>query len=192
MSTIDRRVNILNAAAKSFAQFGYKATTMEIVAKMACVGKGTIYSFFSTKDELFDEILQRALKELNDALEKGVRCEDTFSQNLFRILDLLMEFRSEHALFVKLAQEDRDVGTYQALAGIKRLENLVLDYIKRQLDEAIQKREIRPCNSGIVSFILLELYITLTMEWSKSHEPMDNEKVKEYIQLLLFKGLLGN
>ncbi|MES9682444.1 helix-turn-helix domain-containing protein, partial [Gottfriedia acidiceleris] len=50
-----KKQNILQAATKSFTIFGYKATTMSQIAKQANVGKGTIYTFFKNKEELFDE-----------------------------------------------------------------------------------------------------------------------------------------
>ena len=54
---MDRKQEILEAATKSFSLFGYKATTMEQVAKIANVGKGTIYTFFENKEVLFQEIV---------------------------------------------------------------------------------------------------------------------------------------
>lgn len=75
MTTTDRRRLIVQAAAQSFAQFGYKATTMDLVAKIANVGKGTTYTFFSTKEELFEEIIRKALQELKESLEKRIRAE---------------------------------------------------------------------------------------------------------------------
>ncbi|MFD1909166.1 TetR/AcrR family transcriptional regulator [Paenibacillus rhizoplanae] len=45
--SIDRKALILQAATLSFVQFGYKATTMDQVSRIANVGKGTIYTFFS-------------------------------------------------------------------------------------------------------------------------------------------------
>lgn len=54
---MDRRHEILMAATQSFTHFGYKATTMEKVAQLANVGKGTIYTFFDNKDVLFQEIV---------------------------------------------------------------------------------------------------------------------------------------
>lgn len=47
--SIDRKRQIIEAATKSFSLFGYKATTMEQIAKLANVGKGTIYTFLKTK-----------------------------------------------------------------------------------------------------------------------------------------------
>ena len=60
---IDRRQEIIAAATKSFTLFGYKATTMDQVAKIANVGKGTIYTFFSNKEELFQEIAMTLIRE---------------------------------------------------------------------------------------------------------------------------------
>ncbi|MBP1155365.1 MULTISPECIES: TetR/AcrR family transcriptional regulator [unclassified Paenibacillus] len=191
MSTIDRRSMILSAATQSFAQFGYKATTMELVAKIANVGKGTTYTFFRTKEELFDEILRKALQEMKEVCENVIRREDTFYHNLIRVLDSLLEFRADHELFVKLAQEVRDIGTVQALEGIKRLENLVLEYMRQEIELAIEKGEIKPCDSRVISFMILKFYIALTTEWSHSHEPLNKEQIKEYMQLFLSEGLLG-
>lgn len=190
MSGVDRRKMILDAASQSFAQFGYKATTMELVAKIANVGKGTIYTFFSNKDELFDEILSLALKQMIRAMESGIKKEETFAQNLFRVMDILMEFRAKHELFAKLIQENRDVGTQQAVDGLMRMENAALDYISKEIEKGIEKGEVRPCNTKTVAYIMIKVYIVLAVEWNEFHEPMSNEDIKEYARLLLYEGLL--
>lgn len=84
---------MLGAAAQSFSLFGYKATTMEQVAKIANVGKGTIYTFFDTKEQLFDEILHGVISEMKTIIEREVDHRKPFFDNLFRVLDSLLEFR---------------------------------------------------------------------------------------------------
>ncbi|MDF2960736.1 MAG: TetR family transcriptional regulator [Paenibacillus sp.] len=194
MSKVDKKKLILAAAAQSFAQFGYKATTMDLVAKIANVGKGTIYTFFSTKEELFEEILRKALLEMKEVIQQGMRQEETFFQNLFRILDLLLEFRADHELFVKLSQEFRDIGTQQALEGLQRFEGVVLDYLRHEIDKAIAKGEIKSYDSEVLAFIILKLYIALTTEWNKSQprEPLNKEQIKQYILLFVSDGLIPN
>lgn len=54
--SVDRKKLILEAATKSFSLFGYKATTMDQVAKIANVGKGTIYTFYKNKEELLKKL----------------------------------------------------------------------------------------------------------------------------------------
>ena len=61
---MDRKQEIIDAATKSFSLFGYKATTMDQVAKIANVGKGTIYTFFDNKEVLFQEIVIRMITEM--------------------------------------------------------------------------------------------------------------------------------
>ncbi|MFD2875388.1 TetR/AcrR family transcriptional regulator [Paenibacillus rhizoplanae] len=54
-----------------FSLFGYKATTMDQVAKIANVGKGTIYTFFTNKEQLFDEILRDVILEMKNDRRAG-------------------------------------------------------------------------------------------------------------------------
>ena len=44
---------ILDAALKLFTRKGYENTSIEELAAEAGVGKGTIYSYFKTKSEIF-------------------------------------------------------------------------------------------------------------------------------------------
>jgi AcrR family transcriptional regulator len=50
-----RRREILGAAEKVFAANGYAATTIDEVAAEAGVSKGSMYNYFRTKEELFQE-----------------------------------------------------------------------------------------------------------------------------------------
>lgn len=62
MRTIDRRQQVMDSAEKSFALFGYKATTMEQVARLANVGKGTIYTFLKTRKNCSEKFSTRSLR----------------------------------------------------------------------------------------------------------------------------------
>lgn len=54
-----RRTQILEAAARTFAEHGYEGTRMDDVAKEAAVAKGLIYKHFPSKDALFAALLDR-------------------------------------------------------------------------------------------------------------------------------------
>ncbi|MGO4109133.1 TetR/AcrR family transcriptional regulator [Paenibacillus sp. YAF4_2] len=192
--SVDRKALILKAATQSFAQFGYKATTMDLVSKIASVGKGTIYTFFKTKEELFEAILNKAEIELKEAMNCGFAKDDSqisFIHSVFNLLDSILEFRSDHELFVKLAQEVRDIGTVQALEGIRRMEQFGLEFLKQRLDLAIEKGEVRECDTTITSYMIFRLYLGLATEWNKSHsEPLTKEQIKENIAMLITQGIM--
>lgn len=59
------RRQIIQAAATEFARSGFEQTKIETIAEKACIGKGTIYLYFSSKQELFTAMLQEiALEQL--------------------------------------------------------------------------------------------------------------------------------
>ncbi len=186
---VDRKKQVLEAATQSFSLFGYKATTMDQVAKIANVGKGTIYTFFDTKEQLFDEILLDVISEMKKIIEREVDHQKVFFDNLFRVLDSLLEFRSEHELLVKLSQEVRDFGTPQSQEAMTRVESVILNYLDKEVKHAILHQEIRECDSEIVSFLMFKMYIALTSEWNKIHEPLSKQQIQEHIRLFLEEGL---
>ncbi|GAA3403177.1 TetR/AcrR family transcriptional regulator [Paenibacillus hodogayensis] len=187
--SVDRRKWIIDAAAKSFALFGYKATTMDQVAKIGGVGKGTIYTFFANKEELFQEIMNRLVQEMKRVAEEVVNPERNFFDNLHRVLDRVLDFREEHELAIKLAQEVREIGTPMAQAGIQQIERAIVGYIQHQVGLAVGKGEIKPCDPEMTAFVMLKLYMALTADWKKSHEPLPKEKVAELLRFYLQGGL---
>lgn len=189
MPAIDRRKQVLEAAAKSFALFGYKATTMDQVAKIANVGKGTIYTFFTNKEELFDEILHAVILEMKRIVENTLRDDRSFFDNLYSVLDALLEFRDEHSLFIKLSQEYREFGTPKANYGLTKVENVIVGYIQGVVENAIRNGEIKPCDPQVVSFVMLKLYTVLTADFNNLREPLQKEQIKEYMLLFLEEGL---
>jgi len=48
-----RRIKVLNAASSLFTEAGFFDVSMSMIAKKAGVAKGTIYLYFSTKEEIF-------------------------------------------------------------------------------------------------------------------------------------------
>ncbi|GIO84649.1 TetR family transcriptional regulator [Paenibacillus faecis] len=189
MAVVDRRKQVIEAAEKSFALFGYKATTMDHVAKIANVAKGTIYTFFTNKEELFDEILRSVISDMKRIAEREVREDRPFFENLYQSMDALLEYRGEHELLIKLFQEVRDFGTPQAREGLEKIERAILDYLEKQVDRAAQRGEIGGLDAKVVSFVLLKLYIALTSDWNKMYDPLSKEQIKEFIRRFLSGGL---
>jgi AcrR family transcriptional regulator len=52
---------MLEAARRLFAEVGYEAASMDLIAKTAGVSKATLYAHFDSKENLFVEILEAAI-----------------------------------------------------------------------------------------------------------------------------------
>jgi Bacterial regulatory proteins, tetR family. len=185
----DRRQQIIDAAARSFSLFGYKATTMDQIARLANVGKGTIYLFFRSKEDLLDAIISRLIEEIKEAAERVMDPGISFAKNLHRALYQILEFRQRHQLTAKLLQEVRSVGTPEVHQMLKKLDWAMIGFIREKIEAAIQKGEIRECESEITAFLMMKVYIALIVDWEEDHPPLSKEKIAELFELYFLKGL---
>ncbi len=51
--------NIIITAQKLFARFGLNKTSVDEIAKITHVAKGTIYHYFKSKEEIFEEVINK-------------------------------------------------------------------------------------------------------------------------------------
>ncbi|WEG12180.1 TetR/AcrR family transcriptional regulator [Pullulanibacillus sp. KACC 23026] len=186
---VDRRQLIIEAATQSFSKFGYKATTMDQVAKAANVGKGTIYTFFENKEDLFDVIISTLIKEMRTAAEEVIDDQASLRENVHRSIYRILEFRKEHQLTIKLFQEEREIGTPKVLEVIRRVEKAIISFIQLKLDLAMERGEIKTCNSELTAFVAVKLYVALIFDWERYHDPLSKEEIAKLFELYLFEGL---
>lgn len=64
-----RKAEILDAAAAVFAEHGFAAADVQVIADRLGVGKGTVYRYFPTKQDLFLAAVDRGLQELSDQID---------------------------------------------------------------------------------------------------------------------------
>lgn len=69
------REAILAAGARAFGELG-SAAQMDDVARRACVGVGTVYRHFPTKDALMGELVRRRLRSMLDHAEAALDVGD--------------------------------------------------------------------------------------------------------------------
>jgi AcrR family transcriptional regulator len=67
----NRRLEIAEAAVRVFNRFGYKGASLSAVATELGVDRATLYYYFSSKEQMFDETV-RAVIEGNDALVRRI------------------------------------------------------------------------------------------------------------------------
>ena len=66
----------IRAAEELFKKVGFRAVTMELVAREANVAKATLYSYFKNKDELFLAVCARMARLLRGAVEQALMKPD--------------------------------------------------------------------------------------------------------------------
>lgn len=66
--TVDMRLRILKAATSLMTEKGIKETTLRDIAQKAGISKGTLYYYYSAKEDIIYDIANNNLKQITDGL----------------------------------------------------------------------------------------------------------------------------
>lgn len=102
-----RREEILDAAAKLFAERGYPNTDLQLVAQELGVGKGTLYRYFPSKQDLFLAAVDRGVHLMQRYVETSTEGLTDPLERLARAIGAYLAFFRERPQFAELQIQER-------------------------------------------------------------------------------------
>ncbi len=139
----ERRDQLLRVARDIFAERGYPATTMDDIASAAGFTKPILYQHFSSKEALYNELVQNASGQLLEALAtatKNVSNPREIVESAFRgYFDVIMH---ETAIFRLLFLQPH-VGDH--LSELRRVESRLTSFIEQMIplrSDPTQRRQL--------------------------------------------------
>jgi AcrR family transcriptional regulator len=84
-----KRAQILEGAGRVIGRMGYDAASVNDIAREAGVSKGTIYVYFSSKEDLFEELMEEVRESLFRELEAELERPGTLKDRLLRYATVL-------------------------------------------------------------------------------------------------------
>jgi AcrR family transcriptional regulator len=90
-----KRDRILDAAMKLLLERGYTKTTMSHVAREASVGRGTVYWHFTSKDDLFFNLLERETARIEGDMPRLLETELPALEKLESLIRGFFQFYSD-------------------------------------------------------------------------------------------------
>lgn len=92
-----RRKDILKAAKTIFFKHGFRQSSVEMIARRSRLAKGTIYLYFSSKEDLYISLIQDGIAILRSILEKYLQSsEATPPEKLSEIVNIYFNFSQEY------------------------------------------------------------------------------------------------
>lgn len=177
-----RRLEVLLAAARTFSRYGYHIATLDDVADELGVTKPAIYYYAKSKDELLFACGEKALSELQDALDRSVEPGSNGLERLTRFFRLYSETICTDFGRCLVVTEPRDLITRsrkENMAGRRAL-NLSARAIIR---EGMADGSLRPCDERALAIAMFDAFNGLT-RWFDPKGPMTlQEVVDEYLSV---------
>lgn len=88
----NRKNAILKAARKLFFEKGYRPVTVESIARKAELSKGSIYLYYSSKEEIYSQILLSDIEKFHDHVADILQGSSGASGALVRLAETYIDF----------------------------------------------------------------------------------------------------
>ncbi|HDN79808.1 MAG: hypothetical protein DRI61_16725 [Chloroflexi bacterium] len=152
-----RRQEILDAARKVFFFKGIHSATVEDVAAEAELGKGTIYLYFSSKEEILAHLLLEGFDLLIEQLEEASSDEATTpSERIRHLAYAYLHFFQEYPGYFRLMVAF-DRGRLQEKLPSELCEEIkvrnreALSWVSKAIEEGIEKGYFRPGDPWLIA-----------------------------------------
>jgi AcrR family transcriptional regulator len=185
----EKRSTILKVSQALFSRFGFIKTTVDEIAKLARIGKGTIYHYFRSKEEVFAEVIKKESGALQEKIHLALEAEHTpqgklttFVKTRSHHLKILTNYYSaltddylEHYAFIEEARRkylDREIQT-----------------VKDILAEGMGKGVFEIEDAKLTAQAIVLLLKAVEYPWSVEKEKFDIENSTNKFLNILFKGI---
>jgi AcrR family transcriptional regulator len=116
----ERREQIKKAALKVFALRGLVGTKMNMIAKEAGISQGLSYRYYSSKDELFIELVQEAMEETADAFASLGHIKGSPTEIIKTLTTKMLDGSNRHSFMLIQQVQTSDEVPYKAKEIVQR------------------------------------------------------------------------
>lgn len=186
------RAEIIDAARGLFQRFGLLKTTMEDIARAAGKGKSSLYYYYASKDEIFNEMVREDMSQVLDMVTEAVKKAETAAEKLSTFtctkIKWLTQKRSLYSIVIGEMSENP-----QLIRKLKKsYESRELELLKEILAFGIKRKEFKKVTTedlDILSFVILSSLRGIEMGVLEEC-PMKNIGDRlDYILDLLYHGI---
>ena len=179
---------IFETSMKLFAEKGYEATSIEDITATVGVAKGTLYYHFTSKEEIFDFLIEEGIKLLQNSVDiKTIRYSNYLDKiKAIILIQIKIVDKYEDLINIILSQlwgkEKRN----------KKCQNLVYDYINKIeaiVKEGIKLKQVKEGNSKIIASEIYGLICSTLVYKMREKENFNTMKVYQQYEKTIVKGL---
>jgi AcrR family transcriptional regulator len=158
---VETRNKLLESAEQVFGDLGYHDASIVKITEAAGVGQGTFYLYFSSKQEIFDELVRDLNRRIRHAMTEQAK------QGTTRVEQELLGFRG----YFEFAKQHR--GLYRILREsafvspdiFKWHYDRVSERYVAALQQAVDRKELGPIDAEVAAWSLMSMGETLGLRY---------------------------
>ena len=181
---------ILTAARRLFGRYGLRKTTVDEIAREAHVGKGTIYNYYRSKEEVFQAVVEEEAQIFKNEVKKAVDSQATPEKKIRAYVISRMQLINQLANFYSSFRDEY----LEYYSFIEKIRKKYTDYeiftIKEILKEGIDKKVFSIKDLDLTAFAVVVAMKGLEYYWAMETDPLETEKKIDTLLRIFFNGVL--
>lgn len=162
---------ILSTATEEFSQNGYERTNINVIAEKAGISVGSLYKYFTSKEDLFLMAVHEGTAFLGSTLEPIIESELSIIEKLRSIIQVIQTTCREHQNLIKLYNEMTSVGNGDLVQRLSHeIETISAEAYTRLLQEGQDRGEVRKdIDPRLGSFFVDNLFMSLQFSYVNAY-----------------------
>lgn len=182
----ERREQLLGVACEIFAEKGFEATSVEMIAARAKVSKPVVYEHFRGKEGIYAVIVDRETAHLTSALiaqlQKDVHPRIILERMALALLDYIETREAGFRILVRDSPITEANGTFSSLIGDVAVE------VEGFLAESFRERKLDAKTAPMYAQMLVGMTAYIGQWWLDARRP-SKEVVAAHVVNLAWNGL---
>lgn len=166
----DIRAQIMEAAQSIFARFGFQKTTMDEIAQSLHKGKSSLYYYFRSKEEIFEEILRKEYSYGRQRLAEALKAVSSPVDKLKAYVITRLHVLSELSIFYMAIRDDY-------FAYLAKIEELRKEYIAEEvsifeglLRDGAEQGVFKPMDFRATAEIIINVLKGAELDWGVAED----------------------
>ena len=183
---------IAEAAMQLFSSSSFEAVTVEDIARQAEFGKGTLYLYFDSKEEILIYIISHSIEELAEKISVLFAREADVREALNQYMSLQYDFyRKYHYMFISLMRRKSE-GTLNIdqLVGSMCKLDAITELVAGLLERGTREGIFAAVDSHKLARVIKNILKGFSLE-ALERGVIDGEKDLELIKMVLAYGIIA-
>jgi AcrR family transcriptional regulator len=192
--TSDVKETVIRESTKLFLANGFRGTSVKEITEAAGIGRGTLYWYFKSKDEIVETILLKFEGEFVDGMIKAVNsCEGNF----------VAKYKAFHKFATEFARDSRELSlAFNALLNeivgsnteAEKMVKAIYEKYRRFIEEMLEdgKRDgtvSMNVDSALYAHVVIASHTGMLVQWFVNGEFLNVGAFVRTFRDLLLKGI---
>lgn len=179
---------IFETAMKLFAEKGYEGTSVEEITATVGVAKGTLYYHFSSKEEIYNFLIEEGMKLLlNSIAIKTANLTDPVAK-LKAVIVIQLKIINKYEEFITILLS-QIWGSEMRHQHFRQYISEYIEVIQGFIEEGIEKKVIKPGNSHFMASCIFGLICSIKIYKINTSSEVDIEMISESLVEHILHGL---